>query len=275
MMIKIKNLSFAYGKTGIFKDFNLEVPDGEVALITGINGVGKSTLLRLLAGVLRPDGGEIDFGPALGPDPRRFIGFISDAPSLYESMKVSQAIEFHQSVYGIDDYDDRLIKRTKIDREKKISQLSMGQRVIFHLSLILSSSPKVLLIDEVIHTIDVFLRGIFLRELIALLSERSITVVFVNLNFRDIENMVDRVILLKDGEVAVDEKIDDLKSKVKKIVGRDLNNNLPVLFQVDFVDYSDYYIYPFSEEAAAVVGGDVVDLDLTAIVNAFIGGEYV
>ena len=274
-MIKIKNLSFAYGKASIFKDFNLEIQDGEVALITGINGVGKSTLLRLLAGVLRPDGGEISFGPDLGSDPRRFIGFISDVPSLYESMTVSQAIEFHKSVYRIEEYDDRLIKRTKIDAGRKISQLSMGQRVIFHLSLILSASPKVLLIDEVIHTIDVYLRGIFLRELIGLLSERSITVVFVNLNFRDIENMVDRVILLKDGDVAVDETIDDLKSKVKKIVGRDLNNNLPVLFQVDYVDYSDYYIYPFSPDAAAGVVGDVVDLDLTAIVNAFIGGEYV
>ena len=274
-MIKIKNLSFAYGKTGIFNDFTLEIQEGEVALITGINGVGKSTLLRLMAGVLRPADGEITYSPDLGSDPRRFIGFISDAPSLYESMKVSQAIDFHKSVYGIDEYDDTLIKRTKIDPEKKIAQLSMGQRVIFHLSLILSSSPKVLLIDEVIHTIDVFLRGIFLRELIKLLSEKSVTVVFVNLNFRDIENMVDRVILLKDGEVAVDEKIDDLKSKVKKVVGRDLDNNLPILFQVDYVDYSDYFIYPFTEETATKVAGDVVDLDLTAIVNAFIGGEYV
>ncbi|MGD2087643.1 MAG: ABC transporter ATP-binding protein [Candidatus Aminicenantes bacterium] len=274
-MIKIKNLSFSFGRSKIFKDFNLEVAEKEVTLITGINGVGKSTLLRLIAGVLKPAAGKMVFNEKMGKDPRRYIGFISDAPSLYESMTVAQAIAFHRSVYKINHFDDSLLKRTKVNHNQRIKELSMGQRVIFHLNLLLSGEPRLLLIDEVIHSIDVYLRGIFLKELIKLLSERDVTVVFVNLNFRDIENIVDRVILLKDGEVAVDEKIDALKSKVKKITTDQLAQGLPVLFQVEYTDHTEYFIYPFIEEYREQIKGEVVDLDLTAIVNAFIGNEYV
>ena len=274
-MIKIKNLSFSYGKARIFNDFNLEIAEKEVTLITGINGVGKSTLLRLMAGVLKPASGEIRFHEKMGDDPRRYIGFISDTPSLYEGLTVGQAIDFHRSVYNIPNFDDSLLKRTKINHGQKVKELSMGQRVIFHLNLILSAEPKLLLIDEVIHSIDVYLRGIFLKELIKLLSEKDVTVVFVNLNFRDIENIVDRVILLKDGEIAVDEGIEALKSKVKKIASGTRPEAFPVLFQVDYSDHAEYYIYPFKEEYNGEISGEVVDLDLTAIVNAFIGNEYI
>jgi ABC-2 type transport system ATP-binding protein len=273
-IVSIKNLSFRYGKTKIFSGFDLDIAEREVTLITGINGVGKSTLLRLIAGVLKAEGGEIRFNDKMGPDPRRYTGFISDTLSLYESSTVEQAIEFHTSVYGISDFDDSLLKRTRIDRSRKIKELSMGQRAIFHLNLILSAEPKLLLIDEILHSLDVYLRGIFLKELIKLMAEREITVVFVNLNFRDIENIVDRVILLKDGQVAVDEHIDTLKAKVKKIASGEQPKELPVLFQVEYTDHTEYYIYPFDKDHPSQVNGEVVDLDLTAIVNAFIGGEY-
>lgn len=274
-MIKIKGLHFNYGKATIFTDFNLEIEEGKVTLITGINGVGKSTLLRLMAGVLRPAKGEIVYHKTMGEDPRRYIGFISDSASLYESMKVSRAINFHKSVYKLTEFDDSLLKRTKIRHHQKIKELSVGQRVIFHLSMILSCHPKVLLIDEIIHSIDVYLRGVFLKELIRLMTEKNVTVVFVNLNFRDIENIVDRVILLKDGEIAVDEEIESLKSKVKKVVTETRPEGLPVLFRTEYSDFAEYYIYPFKEEYMNRVDGETVDLDLTAIVNAFIGGEYI
>jgi ABC-type Mn2+/Zn2+ transport system ATPase subunit len=81
-MLQVKDLSFRYGRHRVFQDFRLDVPDGQVCLITGINGVGKSTLLKLIAGVLRPQAGSIEFPGLKGQDPRRKIGFISD--SLFE-----------------------------------------------------------------------------------------------------------------------------------------------------------------------------------------------
>jgi ABC-2 type transport system ATP-binding protein len=273
-VIDIRGLSFSYGKTQVFRDFALSVPDGQVCLITGINGVGKSTLLRLMAGVLRPDKGEIRFDPKLGADPRRKIGFISDALSLYESMTVGDAIGFHKSVYGFRAFDDSLIRHTKIGRDQKIRELSIGQRTIFHLSLILSLEPEVLLIDEIIHSIDAYLRRVFLEQIVRLLARRSVTVVMVNVNFHDIEHLIERVILLKRGEVAVDETIEDLKAKVKKIVGRDRPEAVDVLSEIAFDGHSEFFVYPFREEIRGAIRGEIVDLDLTEIVSAFIGGEY-
>ena len=86
-MIKIKNLSFYYGKAKVFNNFNLTIQSGEVTLITGINGVGKSTLLRLLAGVLKPAGGEILFEDDM--DNERVAPAAHDVTKRYSSKKKS------------------------------------------------------------------------------------------------------------------------------------------------------------------------------------------
>lgn len=273
-MIGIKDLSFSYGKLKVFENFNLEVPEGEVCLITGINGVGKSTLLRLIAGALHPAGGNILFDEKIGRDPRRKIGFISDILSLYESLTVARSIDFHMSVYNLSKFDDSLIRHTKIGLDQKIKELSTGQKTIFHLSLILSTEPEIFLIDEIIHSIDAYLRRVFLEQLIQLQSERKLTILMVNLNFHDIEHIVERVILLKSGTIAVDEKIDDLKAKVKKIVSTTPPQTVPVLSQIDFSDHSEFFVYPYQDKLKDKIEGEVVDLNLTDIVSAFIGGEY-
>ena len=273
-MLEIEDLSFSYGKNKVFKNFNLQIPEGQTCLITGINGVGKSTLLRLVAGVLRPDKGKITFDKKLGDEPRRKIGFISDILSLYESLSVRRAIELHQSVYNLAFFEDSLIRHTKIGYDQKIRELSTGQRTILNLSLILSSEPELLLIDEIIHSIDAYLRRVFLEQLVRLLTERHITVVMVNLNFHDIEHLVERVILLKKGEVAVDEDIEALKAKVKKIISASPPESMNILSQIDYSNHSEFYIYPFDEKSRGALEGEVVDLNLTEIIAAFIGGEY-
>jgi ABC-2 type transport system ATP-binding protein len=273
-MLQVNNLSFRYGRHRVFQDFRLDVPDGQVCLITGINGVGKSTLLKLIAGALRPQAGTIEFPGLKGQDPRRKIGFISDSLSLYRSLTVGQAIRFHKDVYGIQTFDDNLIRRTKIERGHKVKNLSAGQRTIFHLSLILSTEPDIILIDEVIHSIDAYLRKLFLDHLIALISRRKVTVIMVNLNFYDIEHIVDRVILLRSGSILVDEPIGELKSKVKKIVAARRPGSLAVLSSTDFSGYSEFYVYPYEPALAGGIEGNVVDLDLTEIISGFIGGEY-
>ncbi len=273
-MITINNLSFKYKKKQIFRDFNLNIPEGESCLITGINGVGKSTLLRIMAGVLKPDEGEISYGDLLGKKPKQKIGFISDKLSIYESLTVNEMIKLHSSFYKINEFDQSLLAHLKISYDQIIKELSIGQRTILLLSLILSAKPELLLVDEVIHSLDAYLRKVFLEKVIELISERSITVVMVNVNFHDIENLLNRVILLKNGKIAVDEKIEDLKKKVKRISGEDTLDDLPVLSKTGNPEFPDIYIYPFSEDMRSKTKGNIIDLNLTEIITAFIGKEY-
>ena len=272
-MISIRNLSFGYGKRSVFKDFNLDIPDGQICLLTGINGVGKSTLLRLIAGVLRPARGMILYPEAMRGEPKRKIGFISDRLSLYESLTVDQAIRFHCDVFGLAGIDDRLIRHTKIEGGQRVKELSIGQRTILHLNMILSLDPELLLIDEVIHSIDAYLRRVFIEEVIALIARKRVTVLMANLNFHDIEAIIERVILLKSGTIAVDEPIETLKDKVKKVIAPAPPAGLTVLSQRRSPDRSEYYVYPYVE-ITACGEVEVVDLDLTEIIAAFIGGEY-
>jgi len=194
--------------------------------------------------------------------------------SLYESQTVAQAIAYHKSIYSTPSVDDTLIKHTKIGYDQKIKELSSGQRTLLHLSLILSTEPELLLIDEIIHSIDAYLRRVFLEQLVQLLTKRHITVVMVNLNFHDIEHLVERIILLKAGKIAVDEDIEALKAKVKKIVSASPPESLNILSKIDYSDHSEFFVYPFDEKSREGLEGDVVDLNLTEIVTAFIGGEY-
>ncbi len=273
-MIRLNNLAFSYEKKQIFQNFNLHISEGESCLITGINGVGKSTLLRLMAGVLKPDAGEIEYGDVLGVKPKQKIGFISDKLSIYESLTVNEMIDLHSSLYQIKEFDHSLLSHLKISYDQVIKKLSVGQRTIVLLSLVLSANPEVLLIDEVIHSLDAYLRKVFLEKIIDLMSERSIALIMVNVNFHDIENLVDRVVLLKNGQIAVDEKIEDLKNKVKRIENEDSIEDFPVLSKTGNPNFPEIYIYPFTEDMRSNTKGNIIDLNLTEIITAFIGGEY-
>ncbi|MFC2156075.1 ATP-binding cassette domain-containing protein [Acidobacteriota bacterium] len=273
-MININNLFFSYEKLTVFEDFNLSIPKKQSCLITGINNINKSTLLRLMTGVLLPDDGEIVFDAKIGGNPKRKIGFISDKLSIYENLTVTQNIDLHKSVYRVSEFDESLIKHTKIKYNQKIKELSINQHTILHLSLILSAKPEILLIDEIIHSIDAYLRKVFLEQLIQLLSERKLTIIMVNLNFHDIEHIINRVIMLKDGTIAVDEGIEALKEKVKKVITTELPGNIPIITRSGTPGSPEFFVYPFAETFRKQIDGEVSDLNLTEIVTAFIKKKY-
>lgn len=274
-MIKINNLSFAYKKNPVYKNFNLEIKDGEAVMITGINGSGKTTLLRFMAGVLFPHQGKIEFSEKLGGNPKSKIGFISDQMNLYDNMTLQDAIQYHSSVYNIEKFDLGIMKEAKLNLSQKISHQSAGQKLIFHLGLIMAAKPEILLIDEVIHSMDVYLRETFLIHLLELIEEKQLTLVLVNLNYHDIEKIPQRIILLQNHQVVVDEQMDTLKSKVKKIVTFKETSQFPFLFHQQHADCHEYFVYPYEERIGEKTRGKVVDLNLNDIIKAFIGGEYV
>jgi len=259
-MIKLEHIHFAYKKQPIFRDFSLSIEPGESVLITGINGIGKTTLLRLMAGVLLPQQGRITYSEKLGPDPRFRIGFI--------------AIRYHSRVYDIRSFDTKMIDKAKLKTGQKIAELSQGQKLVFLLSLILATLPEILLIDEVIHSMDVYLRDIFLNRLLEMIEENRVTLVLVNLNFHDIEKIPQRILLLKDNRIAVDEPMESLKSRIKKVVSDREISGLPVLTHKQHEDGHEYYVYPFEKDMVPGTSAKITDLNLHDIIKAFIGGEY-
>lgn len=271
-LIEVHDLRLGYTRKRVIDGLSVSLRRGEWAVIAGRNGAGKSTLLRVLAGVLLADGGSI---LRSAEAPQEKIGFISDRFSLFEDWSVARAMGFHCRAFGIDSFDDGLLRRVGIAGKTRIRDLSVGERAIVHLALTLAQRPSLLLVDEVLHVLDPFVRDLFVGALIEAIAVRQAAVVTVNHVFSEIERLPDRVLVMEEGRFVVDAPPDELRAGMKKVTGRGpLPTALPCLFSQSDGEYKEYFIFPFREEMRREHGLGFQDVGLSEIVKAFIGGSY-
>jgi ABC-type multidrug transport system ATPase subunit len=270
-MIRLSDISFGYGSGSVLHGLSLAVAPGEVLMLTGPNGAGKSTLLRLLAGVARPMKGSIDHGFPPGVDPRSRIGYLPDSLSIYRSMTPLRAAAFHAGIFGSTPANLTLAERAGANLRLPIAELSLGQRVLVHLEIILSTSPELILIDEVLHAVDPHIRNLVMERLIAEMEERHPTVVMVNLNFAEVEFLVDRVVFLGRAGILLDESAAGLKNSVRKLISEKVPEGLPVLVSREAAGEHEHVIYPFSQ---GISSGEFQEMNLTEILTAFMEWSY-
>ncbi len=272
-IVEVENLSLNVGRKEILNNTSFELHKGESVVIAGRNGSGKTTLLKCIANVIFPDQGSIKF---INDLPQEKIGYISDQLSLFENYTVKQGINFHASVFQIEDFDYTLIQELKLDLNQKIKNLSAGERTLYHLSLILAQKPEILLIDEIIHVIDPYLREKFLEAVIDLMDRSQATVVMVNHTFSEIEKIPERVLVMEKGQFILDEKSETLGEKLKKVVSEaEISKEVPCIFQRELSYFREYFVYPFNEELRKKFPYDYKNTGLNEIIKAFIGGQYV
>jgi ABC-type Fe3+/spermidine/putrescine transport system ATPase subunit len=148
-IINVKNLSVSMGKKKVLDNIEIKFKRGESVVIAGRNGSGKSTFLRCLANVILPDRGQVTFSNGMVKDR---IGFISDRLSLFEDYTLQQGIDFHSSVFGIEDFDYTLVNELKLELNQKISaavhffSFTILYFALFCISLFLSASSDNFLI---------------------------------------------------------------------------------------------------------------------------------
>lgn len=271
-MIKVKDLGVRFGRKIVLKDINVEFKEREFAVIAGYNGVGKSTFLRTLMGIVTPEMGQVIYDKGIL---KNKIGFLSDKLSFFNDFTLKQGIDFHCRVYGIKKFDDTLLRHLDLDRNQRVKTLSVGERILFLFSLIMAQEPEVLLVDEIIHAIDPHLRELFLGYLLEAIDRFNATVITVNHSFSEIETIPSRVLIMEKGRFILDEATDALKEKIKKVESNvHIPGEIPVLYKKEVLHYKEYYVYPFSEELRKSYDYRFQDLNLAEIINSFIGGYY-
>ena len=271
-IMEARGLTVRFGRTCALHDLSVAFAPGEAAVIAGSNGAGKSTLLRCLAGVIIPDKGRIDYGPGLT---KAKLGFISDRLSLYEDWTLEEAWRFHKTEFEIEEAERPPVEGFSLDDKRLIRNLSVGERTLFHLTLLLAQRPAVLLIDEIVHGLDPFLRDKFLETVIGAMDELKTAVVMVNHTLSDTAQIPERVLIMDEGRFILDERRDALLAKVKKVSGdAPLPASWPVLFETASEYRRERYIYPFPD-SGRTADAAVEDIGLDEIVKAFIGGAYV
>lgn len=272
-ILEIENLRVKVGRKTILDDIGIQFKKNESVVIAGRNGSGKSTFLRCLANVIFPDRGSIVYREGITKEK---VGFISDQISLFENLTVEQGIRFHSSVFHIENFDYTLINDLKFDLNQKIKNLSAGEKTLYHLSLLLSQKPEILLIDEIIHTIDPYLREKFLEAVIELIDRCQATVIMINHTFSEIEKIPERVLVMEKGQFILDEKCETLGEKIKSVVSeKEIPEEFPCIFKRESSFQKEYFIYPFKEEFRKTFPHEYKELSLNDIIKAFVGGQYV
>ncbi len=200
-------------------DIHLELPAGQVMGLVGLNGAGKSTIFRILTGLIQPDAGQTMVCghrmPQAQVAAKREIGYASDDMRLYKGKTLRWHMDLIRSAYpGWDEaYAATLLQRFELQPHQPVGRFSHGQRVKALLLLTLARHPKLLLLDEPTTGLDPVARGEVLQAIAEVLRDEDRSVLFSSHNTRDVEQISDSIAFLHRGRlVAVRDKESFLES---------------------------------------------------------------
>lgn len=201
-VISINNLCHRYGEKPIYHDLNLDIKSGTIFGLLGKNGVGKSTLINLLMGYLKPQQGEcLIFGePAnlLSPRTRQKIALLYEGFVSYDSMSIRQVEAFFSSFYPrwqVKHFNN-LIDLMDVSVEQKLSSLSFGQKSQVILGLLLAQDADLLILDDYSMGLDAGYRRLFIDYLEDYLRGTQKTVLITTHVMSDLENLVDQIAIV-------------------------------------------------------------------------------
>ena len=214
-IIEIKGLTKQYIKTKALDNIDLEIKQGTVIGILGPNGSGKTSLIKIMAGILRQSKGEIRIdGKTPGADTKAIVSYLPDRNFLYKWMKIEDAINFYKDFYS--DFDENkayeLLQFMKLDKNMKIDTLSKGMNEKLNLLLVLSRKAKVYILDEPIAGVDPVARDQILDAIINNYNEDSTMIITTHL-VRDIESIFDEVLFLREGVVELMGNAEELREE--------------------------------------------------------------
>jgi len=221
MSVKITNLTKTYGDQVVLDNISFEVGESEILGFLGPNGAGKTTTMKIITGSLFPDSGEVNVsGFNVFTDVeevKKRVGYLAEHNPLYSEMYVKEFLLFIAGVYGVKDKAGKvreMIKLTGLTKEqnKKIKQLSKGYKQRVGLAQVLLNDPEVLILDEPTTGLD----PNQLKEIRALIKEtgKNKTVIFSTHIMQEVQALCDRVIILNNGKIVADDRIDRLDDYV-------------------------------------------------------------
>lgn len=222
-IIETKNLTKNYGKNRGIQDINISVKEGEIFGFIGPNGAGKSTTIKTLLNFIYPTSGS---SKILGMDIvedsskiKEYIGYVPSEVRYYDDVKVKDIIKYSKSFYPKTDqeYVDKICNELELDMNKKMGELSLGNKKKVSIAQALIHSPKLLILDEPTNGLDPLMQNklfnILLKE-----KEKGNTVFLSSHNLTEVQNLCDRACVIKDGKIIdiieIEKEISKLSLKI-------------------------------------------------------------
>ena len=237
-MIRLEHVTKSFGRYKALDDVSIVVEEGEFLTVIGRSGCGKTTMLRMINGLQKPDSGKVyaageDVGEADLIRPRRKIGYVIQNKGLFPHMTVEKNIIYVPVISGQKDkrqnrkLAEELIGLVGLEREmldRYPEELSGGQQQRVGIARALASRPKLLLMDEPFGALDEITKRAMQNELLALQKKLGMTVVFITHDIREAMKLGDRVLVMEQGKIAQCDTPENVKKNpadefVKELIG--------------------------------------------------------
>jgi ABC-2 type transport system ATP-binding protein len=221
-MINVKNLKKSFEGLEAVNGVTVQIRKGSIYGLLGSNGAGKTTFLKMLAGIYKPDSGNVlidEESVFENVKLKEKMIFLADSLYFYPNTTIQQAAHFYQSMYS--SWNEKrftmLQNVFQIEITKKIHRLSKGMQRQVAFWLTLSTMPEVLILDEPLDGLDAVMRQKVKNLLIQDVAEREMTIIISSHNLREVEDLCDNVGIMHSGKIIIEKDLDDFKSDVHKV----------------------------------------------------------
>ena len=219
-MIELKNISRSFGDIAAVQDVSFEIPDSQITIITGADGAGKSTLFKMLVGLVRKDRGGIFLkGEDIGGDYRKMTaitGYMPERFSLYPDLSVEENLNFFADIHQVplkkrEERKHELLEKTGMlpFKARRARDLSGGMKQKLALASILLSAPRFIILDEPTTGVDPLSRIEFFNIIKDLKAEGK--TIAISTPYLDEAEQGDYIVFLKEGKVIKKDSIENLK----------------------------------------------------------------
>lgn len=220
ILFECKDLKKNYGKKQALKGLNLQIESGQIVGLLGPNGSGKTTLIKIANGLLTTSGGEVIInGNKVGVETKKVVSYLPERTYLDSHSKVKDVVKYFKDFYS--DFDEHkaydMLSKLNIDPNDKLKTMSKGTREKVQLILVMSRQAKLYFLDEPIGGVDPAARDYILNTIISNYNPEASVIISTHL-ISDIEKVLDDVIMIKDGQLVMHKKVDDIREEYGKSV---------------------------------------------------------
>lgn len=219
-LLECKKLTKCYRSKEVLKQVDLTLESGHMIGILGPNGSGKTTLIKMINGLLTPSAGEILFcGERIGVQSKKHISYLPDQTYLNMNQRVKDVVDFFKEFY--EDFEEgrayAMLDKLQIKAADRLKTMSKGTKEKVQLVLVMSRRAKLYVLDEPIAGVDPAVRDYILNTILVNYEPEASVLIATHL-IADIENILDEVVLLKDGQVFRHSDVDEIRSTEGKSV---------------------------------------------------------
>jgi phospholipid/cholesterol/gamma-HCH transport system ATP-binding protein len=234
--IRLRGLAKSFGEQKVLDGIDLEVARGETMTVLGRSGTGKSVMLKLIIGLQKPDGGQIELNgeeiTSLTLDDlnrvRKTVGFLFQGAALYDSMNVEENVAFPLRRHTKMDDNERqtrvreLLSRVGMEEAagKMPSDISGGMKKRVGLARALVLDPEIMLLDEPTAGLDPITAGEINELIREVQKEREVSSIVVTHDMRSLRTVADRVAMLNEGSIVIEGTLEDLKQSNDPFVSK-------------------------------------------------------